>query len=749
VADPAAAPAEAAAEREAVRRYIIPHRQLRLQGENDQTAWSIFLTAQQALQPARIAVSYKNALVVMPEVSRLRVSLNGRVVIETPLASSNDFRSVTAAIPAGLLQAGANLLRFQAVQRHRTDCSVQSTYELWTEIDPAQTVLTFEPQTAGLPPIETLEDLPALGYDARGRTTIHMIAPRANETAIAPMLLTLSQSLALFGGFPNPAVIVNGDMKGPDGTGTLTVLVAPEGELDERLGQGLPAAANQPIVSFVEAPEIGTSVLVVSGANWGQIGAAIDAVAQRVNRPLGVTRSTLNTASWFAPDVHIFGKAMSISLNQLGIVTQQFSGRRFRVEFGVGIPSDFYAEAYGEATLLLDAAYTAAVEPASHVDVYVNDEIAATIRIVSRSGGIFRHFPIQIPLRHFHPGVNRVTLEAVLQTAADRVCAPGGSAAGPDRFVLFDTSEFSMPDYARIGRRPNLAAFAGTGYPYNRVPTPSALVLGRTESQTIGAASTLLARLAMQAGRLIPLVVTPLANVGSQPAIFVGSLPQIPAGVLSRFRISEQVRTTWRPEPSFAADEAGEGSRIVAALPADTQTVDTDVLFDRWRTELSDGGGWRGQISGVEDWLKRTFDISFAALRLGPAAAVDFRPGPRSSLLLAQASSPDDLSAWTLLTAPSDEQLAAATRSLVAIETWSAVSGQFSTYSLATGRVESQAPTSVDFIETRPLSLQNARLIAANWLSSNILFYAIGLIVCSVLLGIATSGLLHRLGRTS
>jgi hypothetical protein len=725
-------------------RYIIPAPNLRLEGENDQEAWTIFLTARQAERAVRLNVSYKNAIVVMPEVSRLRVSFNGQVILEEPLASSDNFRSVSAEIPASVLQAGTNLLRFQALQRHRTDCSVQSTYELWTDIDPAGTTLAFSgADTAGT--IEALEDLPALGYDATGRTILHFIAPRAGDSAVAASIIGLSQSLGLYGQFPNPSAMVSESSSQSDGAGTLTVVLGPAGALDGMLGETSIAAATSPVVSFVTKPDLGATVLAITGSGWSQVQAAVDAIADKIDRPLDVTRSVLGTSAWFAPDVHFFTGPESVSFAKLGVASQQFSGRRFRVEFGVGIPSDFYAEAYGEASILLDAAYTPEVLPASHIDIYVNGQIAATTRIVNKTGGIFRHFPIQVPFRAFRPGVNRIAIEAVLDTDADRACGPGGSAAGTDRFALFDSSEFSMPQFARIARRPNLAAFAGTGFPYNRQHAPSALVLGRSSTQTVSAASTLMARLAMQAGRIVPVALSSMANVGDRPAIFVGSTAQISVDVLARLGIASDARTAWKPDTIRSSLPGG----TAAATSAPSDTEDTDALFSRWRNQLSDGGGWRGQVSGFEDWMKRTFDISFSAFRFGPAAAVAFRPPVKASLLLAQGSSPTGSSAWTLITAPDDEQLASATRSVVGIENWSEVGGQFSTYNASTGKVTYVAPLEVTFVVTQPLSLQNARLIAANWLSSNIMFYAIGLITVCILLGVATSVLLHRLGRPS
>ncbi len=735
-------------------RYIVPAKTLRFEGENDQRSWSIFLTAGEAARKAAIEVAYKNAILVMPEASRLRLSVNGQVVLETPLASSDKFKSASADLPDGLLRPGANVLRFQAFQRHRTDCSIQSTYELWTDIDPAGTKINLE--AGGAPDLlQSLEDLPAVGYGSDGVTRIHFVVPNVARGGANEGMIKLAQALGVLGGYANPAVTVSDSTAAPDPRGTLTVLLGAAADIDPLLTAPIAAAETQPVVSFVDEPRLGASVLAVTGANWGQIMAAVDAIAARADRPLGQPRLTLNTASWLSPDVHYFTGPENVALAKLGVATQQFSGRRFRTQFAVGVPSDFYAEAYGEASILLDAAYTSAVLPASHLDVYVNGQIAATTRIVNRTGGIFRHLPIQVPFRHFHPGVNTIMIEAVLNTDADQVCAPGGSIAGSDRFVLFDTTEFSMPGFARIARRPNLAALAGSGFPYGSAPVASALVLGRTDIDTLSAAGTLVARLAIQAGRILPLALTAAPNVGDQSAIFVGVASQFSDGMLGRLGIAETVRANWKSDLTRVPDQAEAGNVVLPGtnIPdtaiAGGDAENTDAVFDRWRTALAGGGGWRGQVSSFEDWMKRNFDISFSALRIGPATEVAFEPKARSTFLLAQAVSPGGNGTWTMMTAPSGSELASGATSVAAIQNWSKVAGQFSSYSASTGLIENQPAVNYQFVVTQPLSLQNIRLIAANWFSSNIAFYAFCLIGLCVVLGIITSGLLFRLGRPS
>jgi len=61
--------------------------------------------------------------------------------------------------------------------------------------------------------------------------------------------------------------------------------------------------------------------------------------------------------------------------------------------------------------------------------------------------------------------------------------------------------------------------------------------------------------------------------------------------------------------------------------------------------------------------------------------------------------------------------------------------------------IDSIPATSVSLVQTKAPSLSNFRLIVANWLSSNILSYALLLVAACVALGVVTTALLSRLGR--
>jgi hypothetical protein len=483
---------------------------------------------------------------------------------------------------------------------------------------------------------------------------------------------------------------------------------------------------------------------------------AADSIVSLADDPLADQRLSIATSHWFAPNAPMARGAARYKLSELGARTQEFSGRRFKTEFMVGLPSDFYASAYGEATLLLDAAYSGEVLPGSHLDVFVNDQITATAPITTSGGEILRHLPIRMLMTHFKPGPNLIRFEAQLNTAADQLCRTGGAANLSDRFAIFDTSEFVTPDFARIARRPDLAALMGSGFPYSRAANPTALVMNEADSDTVSAAATLLARMAVAGGRTIALDLASPTAIGERNAIFIASADQTPSEVLAQLGIDQSLSTAWKaPSDDLGvetADVSVDGSSpsvsANAEFPAPDE-LDTQATFRRWRNALSDGGGWRGNVSAFQDWLQRTFQFSAASLRFLPSADVAFDAPRGSTVLLAQGENPSGNGAWTLLTAPTSKLLRQGAEALTAQKQWSQLSGHLVSYNGKTGALTTQPVTTFSFLVTEPLSLSNLRLIIANWLSDNILTYSVLLLFACVLLGLVTARFLSRIGRGS
>lgn len=710
------------------RRYLLPFADLRLNGEIEQRSWSVYLTADQAGRAAKLHVAYQNSIFVAPETSKLTITINDVVVAAEPIASAEKPAERVFEIPAGLLKAGGNMVRFGTSQRHRTDCTIESTYELWTDVDPSKTYLSFD--GANDRRLGTLDDLRAVGVDGRGNTRFRIIAPALDQLGATDTLMRLSQGLALIAGMPNQSFSFSRQASGEIQPGEVAVFIGTTDELRTALPNFAPSNNSSAAASFVDYPgSSGVSSLVLSGPSWPAIDNLIDSFVASLDGRSTQRLNTLSTENWHGMDTPLLFSDTVLDFSALGVPSQEFTGRLFRTSFTIGIPADFYANAYGEARILLDAAYTPDVLPGSHLDIFVNGNIASTVPITSEGGAILRHLPIKLTLRHFRPGVNTITVEAALRTAADAVCAPGASGEEKPRFAIFGTSQFHMPDFARIAQVPNVAATAGIGFPYFMGQDPVSLFLGRIDEPTLSAAATFAGKIASASHRVIPLNVTmSAARMAERNALFVGGISEMPLNVLSQLKIDQDSRNSWSPEIT-------------------PQTVTpSGISLQDWQ-QRSDGNFLSRQFEELSQWAKDNYDLSLSALRFAPPTDELYKPPKSAHLLVAQESDPTGQGTWTAVLAPDSAQLNDSMQQISAREEWEKMSGRIAVYSGAEEDMGSVPVSWFRFMPTQELSFSNARLITANWLSDNIMSYALLLAAGSVLLGLATGGLLSLLGR--
>jgi hypothetical protein len=710
------------------RRYIIPSKSIVLEGEHDRRSWSVYLTAEQAGAPARLSLSYQNAIVVAPEASTLTLFVNSKRVGQENIAAPNSAKTVSWAIPPHLLQAGSNVFTLVAEQRHRTDCDVRSTYDLWTEFASDSSFLIFDTENAGT--TTATEAVRSIGADGTGTTHFHMVLPTLGSMNVVAPLMRLSQGLAVLSGMPNQNFSFSSALPQGADPGHLPVIVGTPAELDGILPQLPPGAASGPVSGMVNLPGSSAEALVVSGPSWTAIASAVESLIAPVLRPVGVRRDILATERWTTPEAPFLFGGEELTFSQLGLENTEFSGRRLRMFFNIAVPADFYADAYGEATILLDAAYADSVEPGSHIEVYVNGNIASTVPITSDSGGLFRRFPIHVTMRHFKPGLNRIALEAIVTSPDDRACEPGATSSKDPRIAIFESSTFRMPRYARIGQVPNLAALTGTGFPYNRSTEPTALFIDRVDPDILSATANFLARTALVAG--LPLAVEPVATASAlrdRHALFVGTASQIPAMILSQLNLNPVMATTWRTANGDTPPQA-----------------DTAAAFEQWQDRLR-GGTWRSQIDTAKNWLRERFDLSGSALQFVPRQEIVFTPPNQDNLMLAQGPNASGTGVWTVLAGPTSADLNAATATLVRDAQWTQISGRVTTLREADFAVTTFPAERRRFLPFSEQTFANYRLIAANWLSSNILSYALLMLLGAGLLGLTTGRMLSKFGR--
>jgi len=226
----------------------------------------------------------------------------------------------------------------------------------------------------------------------------------------------------------------------------------------------------------------------------------------------------------------------------------------------------------------------------------------------------------------------------------------------------------------------------------------------------------------------IETVASPLV-IGDRDALFVGTISQFPQALISQFNLVPSSQISWK---------VGAGVQQPAQ--------NSENLFNDWR-ERVDGGIWEGQVSSFEEWMKRNFDLSSDTLRFLPAAEQPYAPPANVSFMLAQGLSPSGEGVWTLATAPSSGELLGGMAAMTRENRWGGVTGRVAAYDAGAEKIETVEVERPYLYSTRPFSFSNFRLIAANWLSSNVLSYSLAFIGFVSLLGLATFAMLRMMGR--
>jgi len=767
----------------------------RLAGEIDASEWPIYVTAAQAQRKLRFQLGYLAAVSVMPEASTLTLTINDALVGEAAIRFFNSVESVSFDIPEGLLQPGLNSVRITASQRHRVDCTLAATRELWTQIDPIRTGLVLNATEAS---IDSLADLGAAPPDEQGALPIRLVLEKDAPSEDMARALRLVEMIAIEGRFEQPVVEIGPPASGRYG---INLVVGNAKEVAARL-DGF-AAGDGPRAVVLPARAGRRTTIVVTGADNGQIEEAIKLIktaAAPVGSPSGLR------AAAASPGLRLDG-AERVKLADLGIASQEFSGRLFRAGVNIFMPSDFYPADYARATLRLAGGYAAGLAPGAQLVVNVDGRAAVSLLLPKASGDVFKDNPLPLPLGSFKPGLNRIEIEAQTQTPDDAACDPLAAIGAPSRFLMLGDSELELPAMARIGRAPDLAVTATGGFPYADAAVHPKLYLPSRDDKSIGAGMTIAAHLALAAGRPIDFSFTSTPPLkGEGPTLAVAPFSALKPELLASLDIpAAQMREAWnaqidRPHqpqgsetlPDFTRETR---NRLVLqknfpiacqeALPPkrrrtplswlDPSNVDYSAVGALTRELPNVGaatargerdlfGEWSARLHGDDDWLRRASEQIlrsmdwakdkfggarvWASRRLGKLAASDPMLTEDELLLVGQGvigESARDV--WTVVTAPNAEELAENVRCLVDPRIARQISGRLSFLDAGEARIDATPAENSRFIPTQPFSLGNIRLIAAGWLSLHPPVFVLAALTLASLLAFATRLFVRKVGR--
>jgi cellulose synthase operon protein B len=720
--------------------------ELTFAGETTNREIPFYVTPAQTVGDIRLALTVESAVSNAPESSRMRVFVNDSE-LQTIHLTAGDPRRTEILLPAGLIQPGFNALTFLVDQHHRVDCSIESTYELWSRIDPAASGFLFSGDADAT---GTLAELMALARTSGGKTEMRGRVSPATDGADLQNLIVAMQTLSIAGLFDAHSVSF-GEAAG-EGPG-IDILIGDRA----LLASLLPAGASVPSggIRMVENRDTGRTSLVLAATSDIEIERQLDEL-----RALAGDASPSGVGPGLRALANMRGRELRAgeptTLSSLGFVSRAFAGRYYRDAVNFSMPADFYPGDYGNARLRLSALFAPGLQRDAELLIKLNGQTVSTISLGASRTGVIRDQQLPIPLSHFRPGENVLTFEGRLPAAVDESCELAAVANPSARLQISGDTTFEIPSMARIGRFPDIAAtvagssIEGRGWVDRREMT---VLLPEQRGAALDAAATFMTKLAYSSGQVYePKIVGAMPGDDTGALLAVGDYEQLPGELLAGFNVATA------PVPEFV--EASPAS--IDAL-RDVDTAIDPVSVEEPATEIA---GERE--SALPDFVERLRDPArlgaemWTATRSGFAAARDFvgdmvrwpgdgeartlRHDNATAMVIAQRANPMENGVWTLLAAPSANDLQATTQQITRRDLWAGLNG--SALALApTGEVIQRVDGPRQFLfETQPRSFNNGRLILAGWFSRNLDRYALSLFIVCVLLGVSTFLYLQKVG---
>jgi len=739
VVDQSQLPADAQRSPDGQAHHHIPFQQptedFTLTGEKDVEMFTFNLDAAEAETGGALVLAYQNAVSVLPDNALMSVEVNGKPVSDFPIASPFDFVRQKIQVPAKLLRQGANEVRVSVNQHHRVDCSLDATYELWTRLSPD--LSGFE--AGGRGTFASFSDLYATGRQEDGSTEIRLVVPDKADADMLDGASTIVQALALYLGRDDVVVTV----ADRPGEGPGIDLYAGVMGIDPTTAGGMRPYAEAPYGLTIQPSTDPQRAAVILRA--GSTEQMQKLLLEAVRGPMAAGLKAARNGERFGIVQAHAGK--TFTLKSAGIRSASFAGRLLRTHFDVEMPADFYAAEYGTFDLKLSAATAPGLDPASQMLVKVNGKIVNSFPFRNTDGQNFNGKLIELPLRAFRPGVNRIEMLAEVPNAADKACAPAGRDDAKPRYVLLDNTSFTVPPLARVTRLPDLAAFSASAYPYGS-GKPFNIFMRGADSHTASAAMTVLARLAVAAG-------TPLNGRFRADAAEInapGDSLVISANA-TQAQAQDASRKTSRlamAEGTFAIDD-----RAAALMKADLTTtagIDADPSGDAGDQIIQAFEDSNANSDVERSWLTR-------ARMMMAAATTQFRSWLRyddakpthvsqanTLLTISQTENSRSGGLVTEIRANSADDLIKGVRRLADSRVWNSLDGGAALIDAKSMELVTLQGQPQQFVEVTDQSIGNYRRIAAAWLSDNFQAYVVLVIVLVGFFAAWLGGVVQRKG---
>ena len=480
-----------------------------------------------------------NSVALMSKRSVLRVLLDDALVAQIPLDPGLPRIEAAIDLPVQALKPGYHRLVFDAAQHSTDACEDDTAPELWTQIDTRRSWLELEGRWQDGP--LSLAELDRL-FDPRRwgaqRLTI------ATVGALTPELIRLgafaSQVVGLKLRYRPPQVVHHHPLTArPD---ALEALLQASEEHSPIILLGTPQATaavfgdakpGEPNILLRRHPQRPQQPLLVVQGTPQEMERALQALAV-LRVPLSDRAATVVGEVSATPSLPALPADRAVRLRDLGWGSdQELRSRQDSRAIDFILPADFYTPREEFLLLRLNLAYGTGLRKDSALYVVVNGRFVQSVPLDGRDGARHEGYEVRIPVTYLQAGHNRLELNSHLIPTAEGYCVE--RPIEPLRLVVRADSTLQLLPHARAAAVPDLRLLGRAAYPYADARSLG-LWLGDSDSETLGAAWTLLARLAQSRTALLPPLHVHIGGTspeGSDDIILVGTPDQFPKGVLA------------------------------------------------------------------------------------------------------------------------------------------------------------------------------------------------------------------------
>lgn len=506
---------------------------------------------------AKLHLETVNSTALIKSRSELSVRVNGSVIGQFPLDPAQTKNSVDLPVPADLLTTGYNEVSVGVVQHYTYDCEDDGSPELWTEIDPVRSFVTFDVagQRANNAPKLTQLDL---AFDKRGwlPKTLVVVFAENNVTSDELNAAALAvQGFSLRMGYrPLKIEVVTG--AGARATKPLDGTSFPELNPDVVNGKDVLIVGSLARISPFVSNDVRKAIEASKGAFVAvypeQKGDSVVTVVSSANE--GNTRTNLAWAAKSLASVDYKYSDASVAeaikveptlpknyvarvkhdelFSSFGYKTAYSRGLKIQpINFDFVAPADYGAKNGDKVRVGLHFSYGAGIRKDSSMNILLNGQFATAIALNEEKGGEFNNFEIKLPAEYVKPGLNTITFEPVFLTYKDRC-----DMHRDEHLILtvFEDSTLELPKETVPVKIPDLKRLAQGFWPYHEKIN---LVQTSQDGQVAAATLNLVAMLAQK--NKAPFDIEVGTNFERSPVFLIGTEQTSPS------RTNGEVSSDW------------------------------------------------------------------------------------------------------------------------------------------------------------------------------------------------------------